>query len=48
MVKFVNILIGGAITPVNVEDVVTVAATASGGSGADEYARPKPIANVGQ
>ncbi len=31
MVKFVNILIGGAITPINVEDVVTVAATASGG-----------------
>ena len=30
MVKFVNILIGGAITPINVEDVVTVAATAIG------------------
>ena len=29
MVKFVNILIGGEITPVNVEDVVTVAAASN-------------------
>jgi hypothetical protein len=32
MVKFINLLVGGAITPINVEDVVKVVGTANGGN----------------
>ena len=32
MVKFINLLVGGAITPINVEDVVKVVGVANGGN----------------
>ena len=32
MVKFINLKVGGAITPINVEDVVKVKGVANGGN----------------